>query len=155
MKKYEDLKLLYYNEALVLSTTAEEVKNQLIANFGKDVSDKLINQEFKDEFDMRRYAIYLSNSGNQLILATTGCSKEDYDENPENLPKIDEVVESLSEECEDVDSYFPICAFDKVTIFAYKWFNSQSEYTIMEESEYDDLVNENYHQIIAKIESRL
>ena len=155
MKKYRDLKLLYYSEALVLSTTAEEVKDQLIAEFGKEVSEKMTNQQFKDEYDMRRYALYLANDGNQLVLATTGCAKEDYDENPENLPEIDEVVESLSEECEDADDYFPICVFDKSLVFAYKWFNSQAEYTIMEgKDEYDNLINENYHQIIAEIEKR-
>lgn len=157
MKKYKDLKLLFYCESLVLSTTADEVRQQALEEFGEGVLDRINkDKRFEDEYDMRRYAIYLANDGNQLVLATTGCAKEDYDEDPKNLPEIDEVVESLSEECENVDNYFPICVFDKSLVFGYKWFNSEAEYTIMEgKDEYDNLINENYHQIIAEIEKRL
>ena len=155
MKKYKDLKLLYYSQAEVLSKTAKQLKQEVQDEYGESVLNTMTSEgrQFEDEYEVRRYGLYLANDGNQLVLCVTACSKEDYDKDEKNLPEIDEVAEDLSEECEDVDNYFPICVFDKAIVFGYKWHDSETEYMVVENKDiYDDLVNENYHRIIAYIE---
>lgn len=155
-KEYDDLKLLYYEESLVLSTSATEVKQQVIDNYGENTLNIMMNKPYEDEYDMRRYALYLSSDDKHLILLTTGCYKEDYDKNHDNLPKIEQLADNISETCEDIDNYFPINVFDSGIVFGYKWYGQDPEYTLIEDEQlYKQLLEDNYHNVIAYIEERV
>ena len=146
---------MFYSESLVLSTTANEIKEQILDEYGSEVLNEMIfsGKKFKDEYDMRRYAIYLSKDERHLIILTTGCSKEEYDKDNNNLPEIHELLDCFKANNDGRYKYPINQEDDKNIMFVYKWQDERIEYLIIDDEKAFDRINDdNYYAIIANLE---
>lgn len=138
----------------VLSTTAEEMKQQIEADFTpEEIQEEFGEIEYGDQHDIRSYVLYEDSNENH-ILVTTGVTEEEYNEDESTLPDANSILMKLmEEEGPFVDVMLELINNENRIVFLYQWHDSDIDCIVVEDKElYKQIKNNNYFNIVGYIE---
>ena len=152
-KRIRDYRLLFDCISRDLATAVEDIADQFSTN---KINEMIENSKTIDDmYDMRRYVLCEDKEKNNLVLLTTGCYEDEY-ENGKNLPQIDDLIDFIEH---DVGFSEILSVFQekrKAILAVYQWFNEKPRCTLIEDEDlYDEIVDTDYFNMISAIENEL
>ena len=148
------IKPLFNTCARVLATTAEEIRQQIKAQFTeKEIKEMFGDMKYQDQYDERMYSLY-QDSNDNYILITTGTVVDEYETDENKLPDTDDIFMELLDDAGPYEEVMLELIKNKNRIvFFYQWSDSEADCIVIKDKDLYNLIKDNnYFNIVGYIE---